>query len=133
MVTDYIHVNEAPRADVVYDTVMFTLPILTAFLLGIVSMYIVHRLLQERISGVRAWRVIALVALLASFAIYIGRFLRWNTWDMITNPSGILFDLSDIILQPLRHGQVLVTTMSFFVLIMISYWAFWRGLRLIKG
>jgi len=129
MVTDYIHLQDVARVDIIFDTVMFTLPIATAFGLGLVSMYLVHQQLQRRMDWLRTWRVMSVVALLSGFAIYIGRFLRWNTWDMITNPSGILFDLSDMLIQPFAHLQMVTTTVSFFVLIMAGYVALRWGVR----
>ncbi|HSX23761.1 MAG TPA: DUF1361 domain-containing protein, partial [Candidatus Saccharimonadales bacterium] len=75
--------------------------------------------------------VITCVFALISFAIYLGRSLRWNTWDLLVNPAGLLFDISERVLHPLSHPQVFVTTLTFFVLLTSIYLVVWNFLAAI--
>jgi uncharacterized membrane protein len=59
----------------------------------------------------------ALTLFISSFAIYVGRDLRWNSWDVLTSPFGLLFDLSERLTHPSEYGQVLVVVVPFFVLL----------------
>lgn len=126
MISDYIHVQDVARTDLLYDTVMFTSFIFTGVLAGFSSLHIVHSELRKRLSRQTADCCIAAVLLLCSFAIYLGRDLRWNSWDVLTNPAGILFDVSDHLIHPLQSGDMYTTTLSFFVLIGSLYVAGWR-------
>lgn len=121
MITDFVHIQEVPRHNLTYDIVMFTSFIVTAVLLGYVSVRAVHAELRKRASARDSWAILNLVFLLCSFAIYLGRDLRWNSWDVLINPAGILFDVSDHVLHPLAHGDMFSTTASFFVLLVGLY------------
>jgi uncharacterized membrane protein len=126
MISDFIHVQEVVRHDLLYDIVMFTSFIFTAALLGFISLYMVHAQLLRRI-GLRASSIlIAIVIFLCSFAIYLGRDLRWNSWDVLLNPAGILFDVSDRVIHPLGHPGAIMTTLSFFVLLGSLYVVGWQ-------
>lgn len=133
MLTDYIHLQDVARVDQIYDVAMFTALIATGVGLGFASLAIVHVELRRRLPLASAWRVVALILLLTSFAIYVGRDLRWNTWDIITSPAGILFDISERIINPTAHTQTFVTTATYFVLLGLFYYVLWRVASLVRG
>lgn len=126
MISDFLHVQDVVRNDLLYDIVMFTSFISTGVLLGFSSLYIVHTKLRSRVSAQSANILIAITIFLCSFAIYLGRDLRWNSWDVLTNPAGILFDVSDHLIHPLQSGTMYTTALSFFVLLSGLYVACWQ-------
>jgi Predicted membrane protein len=125
MISDFVHIQEVGRVDLLYDVVMFSSFIFNGLFLGLVSLYIVHWELTKRVTARTAGTFIGVIILLCSFAIYIGRELRWNTWDILTNPSSVLFDVSDRVLNPREHPQAFTTTASFFVLLATTYGVMW--------
>jgi uncharacterized membrane protein len=129
MVTDVIHLQEVRRVDMIFDVIMFTSFILNAFILGLMATYLFHVELRRRFSTAKSWSVLSVLLLAASFAIYIGRDLRWNTWDILINPASILFEVSDRLLAPVAHPELFTTTIGFFVLIESTYVVFWYGIR----
>lgn len=129
MVSDFIHLQEVQPANILYDALMFTLFILNGLILGFISLYLVHVQLRRRFSALASDGFIAFILLLCSFAIYLGRDLRWNTWDMLVNPAGILFDVSERILHPLAHADTFAVTAMFFVFLTCMYWVAWSFVR----
>lgn len=130
LITDYIHIQEVtPRVDLLYDVVMFSSFIFNGVLLGYISLYLVHWQLVQRVSARLATALIGFVLLLSSFAIYIGRELRWNTWDIIANPASLLLDVSDRVLNPREHPQAFTTTVTFFILLTSIYAVIWTIAR----
>src|SRR5579859_5454259 len=125
IITDFIHLQDAVRVDPLYDVVLFSSVVLNGFMLGLISLYLVHGQLRWRMRNRNSTIVVALVILAVSFAIYIGRDLRWNTWDVVFNPASLLFDVSDRLLHPLTHPEMFSSTLSFFVLIGSIYGAAW--------
>jgi uncharacterized membrane protein len=75
---------------------------------------------------------VAATLLLASFAVYLGRDLRWNSWDVLTNPSGLLYDISERVLHPAAYPEMFVTVISFFILLATMYGLAWRGIQLLQ-
>ena len=118
---------DVPRVDETYDAVMFNSFVITGAGLGLTSLAIVHYELRKRLPSATCWRVIGLILFLSSFAIYVGRYLRWSTWDIVANPAGILFDISERIIHPASHPQTYVTTLSFFVLLSTAYYCVWQA------
>lgn len=132
MISDFIHLQEVPRVDILYDALMFTSFIFTGVLLGISSLYLVHLQLKRRLQYRSAAAWLALTLLVCSFAIYVGRDLRWNSWDVLTNPGGLLFDVTDRLLHPAAYPQMFVTVISFFVLLASMYSLAWRSIQLLR-
>lgn len=132
MVSDFVHVQEFRRVDLLYDIVMFAAFVFTAEFLGFLSLYIVHMELAKRVSRRLAAGLITLALFVCSFAVYVGRDLRWNTWDVVVNPAGMLVDISDHVLNPRAHPQALTTTLSFFVLLGSIYIVAWQVARYLR-
>ena len=131
LISDFIHLQDVQRVDVLYDAVMFTSFIFTGVLLGFSSLYLVHIQLRRRFSPRAAAAWIAATLVVCSIAVYIGRDLRWNSWDVLVNPGGLLFDLSDRLIHLTSYPQMLVTVISFFILLSSVYNLIWRGTRLL--
>jgi uncharacterized membrane protein len=131
IMSDLIHLQNTGDIGVLFDSVMFLSFIWNGALAGLLSMVWVHQqLLRRRTAEYAAWAMAATVTL-TSFAIYLGRTLRWNTWDALVNPAGLLFDVSERVINPLSHPQVFVTTLTFFVLIGSMYLVVWNFVQLL--
>ncbi len=133
MVSDFIHLGEVKRVDLLYDAVMFSAFIAIAVVLGICSLYPVHAEVRKRFKllGSSVW--LACIFLLCSFAIYLGRDLRWNSWDVLTNPGGLVFDVSDRLMHPAAYPQMLLTVAIFLVFMSSMYGIGWYAVELSKS
>jgi uncharacterized membrane protein len=130
MVSDFIHLQDYQRVDIVFDATMFASFVLTSLFLGFTSLFLVHTELAGRFQRkITSWAWVSAILLLCSFAIYLGRDLRWNTWDILVSPAGILFDVSDIALHPRDHALAFTTTLTFFVFLISIYIVIWQFVR----
>jgi uncharacterized membrane protein len=57
---------------------------------------------------------------LSGFAIYLGRFLRWNSWDVLLDPNRT-FGITDGLLRPWAHARPLAVTLIFGGILMLGY------------
>lgn len=133
MITDYIHIQELSAGQLLHGVFTFTAFVFNGVLLGILSLYAVHLELLKRISARAAALLIGLVILLSSFAMYIGRVLRWNSWDIIANPSSLLFDVTDRLINLGQHPRLVSTIMGFFILIGSLYVVVWHMARVARN
>ncbi|HVS58415.1 MAG TPA: DUF1361 domain-containing protein [Candidatus Saccharimonadales bacterium] len=131
MISDFIHLQEADPMYVLFDVVMLASFVFTGIVLGFGSLYLVHRELDKRLHWRTAAWWVAGVLLICSFAIYIGRDLRWNSWDVLFSPGGLLFDVSDRLITPHEYPELLRTTLSFWALLGSMYFAGWWNGRLL--
>lgn len=116
--SDIIHLRTLiDSVSPLYDVVMFLSFTFNGFVLGYLSLYSIQNRLKARLGVVAASWIVAGVLLLCSFAIYLGRYLRWNSWDILLNPAGVIFDVSEPFINPTDHPQVFTTTLMFFVLL----------------
>lgn len=130
MLTDLIHIRDLSETNLINGVVMFSSFILIGLWLGLASVYLVHRQLAKRLRPRTAFFIVEFVLLLCSFAIYVGRDLRWNSWDVVTNPAALLFDVTDHIFSPAQHPQTFAVTAGFFVLLSSLYAVIWYTLRM---
>lgn len=121
VITDLIHLQSTGEINILFDTVMFSSFIFNACVAGFLSVYLVHHQILKRWANVDSHFLIGLVFLLCGYAIYLGRSLRWNSWDLFVYPTGILFDVSEGFINPLGHPQLFVTTATYFGLLSIMY------------
>ena len=132
MISDFIHLGGVQRVDLLYDSLMLASFIYTGVALGFSSLYLIHIQLRRRLSSGASTVWIAATLFICSLAVYAGRDLRWNSWDVLTNPGGLLFDVSDRLQHPSAYPQMLITTITFFILLASMYNLLWRGTRLLR-
>jgi uncharacterized membrane protein len=75
-----------PGAPVWFDSVLVGSFVLTGITTGFASLVLVHDLARRRFGPVGAWALILLTSLGSGFTIYLGRFVRLNSWDLLTRP-----------------------------------------------
>jgi len=121
IVSDLLHLQGVSTSDILYDTVMMVSFMLNGLILGYISLYQVHQELKKRLSATSVNCLIGLSLLVCSYAIFLGRDLRWSSWDLIINPQGILFDISNQVIDPRQHLQTFTITLMFFVLLGTFY------------
>ena len=133
MVSDFVHLRTVSADDILYVAVVFSSFICTALLLGCSSLYLVHRELMKRFTKLFTTALISVTLLLSSAAIYIGRDLDWNSWDVFLNPGGVLFDISERLLRPQDYPQMFVAVLSMFVFLATTYFVAWKLARLVQA
>ncbi len=126
MVSDFAHIQEmSSTATIFFDSIVYSAFIFLSVIMGITSLYLVHRELKRRLRDVTAWLLVLVVLFVASFAFYLGRDLRWNSWSVFTDPGGLLFDVSAVLLNRADYGVMIQTVIGFFAFISSTYWICW--------
>ena len=133
LMTDLIHLQSSGEVSLLYDTALIISFVINGLLLGYISLYIVHTLIKKYVSEYTAYWLAQLALLLSGFAIYLGRYLRWNTWDVVINPMGLIFDVSDRIINPGSYTLTFVVTGVFYVLLGSTYAVIYHLIEIIRS
>lgn len=86
----------------------FTIILSCAFIglvLGFISIYLMHSVVAQRYGSLPGWLFVAGAAGLSSFGIYLGRFVRLNSWDVIAQPGKLYQGLSTVALGQAHPHQ----------------------------
>jgi len=121
IVTDLMHLPELAAPPVWFDAVTYVAFAWTGLLLGLVSLYLVHSTVRAGFGAAAGWAVVTVTSALSGLGIYLGRFLRWNSWDVLTNPAALFGDLVAIMHDPV--GKPLAVTVLFAAFIGVAYLA----------
>ena len=132
MVSDFIHLQDTSASNAVYAAVLLTSFIYTGVTLGFSSLYLVHLQLKKRFSSRESAGWVAFVLFVCSVGVYFGRNLRWNSWDIFTNPGGLLVDIYDHLAHIATYPEMTETTLAFFLLLCTMYNLLWRAVHMLQ-
>lgn len=90
ILTDLVHLGPKAHGRYWPDLVLILIFAWTGLLVGFVSLFLMHRLWARRHGWILGWCFAGAAALLGGFGIYVGRFLRWNSWDVVFAPHILL-------------------------------------------
>jgi uncharacterized membrane protein len=121
IITDLVHLDHLPSHLWWFDSLGIFIAAFTGLVIGIYSLNIVHVLFHKYLGALKAWILILASIALSSFGIYLGRFSRFNSWDLFTNPFSLLRNSAHEALNPLAIKLTLVFTLVLSVLYISFY------------
>jgi uncharacterized membrane protein len=107
LVTDLVHLKPRPAVPLWYDIMVMQLFVLIGLLLGFLSVRVMHCRVSARFGCRSGWLFTMAVLALAGFGIYLGRFERWNSWDVFVQPIDLVQGIADVLIHP-RTGKVAI-------------------------
>lgn len=121
LLTDLVHLKPRTGIPLWYDLMLILSFAWNGLMLGFASLYNIHAFIREIAGALKAWILVIGLLILCGFGIYLGRFLRWNSWDMLINPIDVLNDSLHIIMHPFENIQSLGFTLIFSLFLVVSY------------
>lgn len=119
--TDFIHLSSRFHGQFWVDLVLILICALTGLVLGFVSLFLMQSVVARMLGRAASWLFIAGVAGLSGVGIYLGRFLRFNSWDVVLKPLALGRDLSHLAANPMAHPHSLVFPALFATFLFIAY------------
>ena len=133
ILTDFLHLGS--MGDIVpgwYDVLMLYWFAWTGLILGIVSLYLMQEIVAHGLGMTAGWVFVVVAAGLGSFGIYLGRFLRWNSWDIVRRPGPLADELLGRVTDPASQPRLLGFTLLFALLFLFIYVAVYIFAKLTK-
>lgn len=126
ILTDLQHLaKETTDAPLWYDVIVMVWFAWTGLLLGIVSLYLIHDIVQRTFGHGVGWVFVFLVSGLSSFGVYLGRFVRFNSWDILNDPKEIVVTILGLAIDPTKRLVAFtVLFAAFYLFVYLTLYSF---------
>ena len=121
ILTDLFHLERRAGVPLWYDLALILSCAWNGLMLAYASLADMQRLVQLRLGTGAGWAFATLALLLSSFGIYLGRYLRFNSWDVLANPLTLFFDIVNRILHPFSFPGTWGVTLVFGLFLLVGY------------
>jgi uncharacterized membrane protein len=125
IVTDIKWLRYSAGAPLWYDVVLVAAAAWCGLLLGFASLYMMQAVVRSALGTARAWVFVLGTLALSSFGVYLGRFERWNSWDVFTRPRLLAQELLPSLAHPQDHPKAVAVTVLFTAFLAMTYLVFY--------
>ncbi len=125
LVTDLIHIGGVYNVPALYDVFLLFSSAWVGLLLGMNSIFHIEGIFKMRYSKNKTDKLIIVIMLLTSFGVYLGRFLRFNSWDIFINHFSIYKSIGNILFNSTIRIETLLYTSLFFIFLYLVYYS-WK-------
>jgi uncharacterized membrane protein len=129
LVTDLIHIGVVHTVPALYDAVFLFIVAWVGILLTFNSLFYIEQLMRFKYSILKTNVLISVIIFLTSFGIYLGRFLRFNSWDIFINHFSVLKGVWGILSDFLTNLTAFLYIFLFFIFIFVSYHGWKKSLK----
>ena len=119
--TDLIHVTTRYYGHFWVDLTLILLCAVTGLVLGFVSLYLMQSVVERMVGRLFSWLFIVAVAGLSGFGIFLGRVMRFNSWDVLFRPMQLYRGIGNWAADPLANANALVFAFLFGAFVFVSY------------
>lgn len=124
VLTDLVHLSYSPQNWMAYDSITILCFALLSLYFGFLSILELREMLKREFSKNILNIATAFILVLCGFGIYLGRVVRFNSWDLLTNPLELIQTIADFIYYPFLYKWVWVFTLAFGILLNASFYIF---------
>ena len=124
LLTDFIHLRLSPTEWLGFDSLMIAIFAITGFAFYVISIKEMRPVLLQQFNQKIVSNCIVILPFLVSFGMYLGRVLRWNTWDILHKLFSLFSDVLALIIDPLENIDAWLFTLFFGLFLKLGYWCF---------
>ena len=121
LVTDVLHIVSSSAVLLWYDSLLLFFFGWIGLFLGMLSLFHVHIYLKAHLNYFFSEVSIFLICFVSSFGIYLGRFERWNSWDVFLNPTELVKNSFNISTSLAHTGTPLIFVVVFTIFMYSVY------------
>ncbi len=124
ILTDLFHLRNGADMPMWFDLVLILSFAWVGLIYGILSLWDIEQMVMPKLGAVWTSTFASIFLFIASFGIYLGRYLRWNSWDILQHPSGLINDVGNRFLHPFDHPRTWGVTIFLGLFLNMVYWGF---------
>ncbi len=121
IITDFVHLRQRFNIPIWYDILMLFSFAGTGLVLGLLSLMEVEKFISDHYSKTMGRLIVSLSIPLCGFGIWMGRFQRWNSWDIVSRPDEIIKDIFLHISRPIEQMETMGISIGITIILFMSY------------
>lgn len=121
IITDFIHLNKDSGMPLWFDILLLTTFSASGILFGLESMKDMQSFLATKLNSAIASGLMAAACLLSGLGIYIGRVLRFNSWDVLYKPHTLANTVVTGLTDPITGTAAWGITLGFGTLLFLMF------------
>lgn len=124
ILTDLFHLKTRNTIPIWYDLIVILSYAWTGLICGFVSLSDIEKFLSSYSKDRAINGIVIIFLFMSSFGVYLGRFLRWNSWDVLNNPFGLFNDIVIRFIYPLEYTKTWGVTLLMGIMLNFMYFTF---------
>lgn len=121
IITDLFHLHDDRNAPLWFDLLLIFSFAWNGLLMGILSIRAMEKITQIFFPFKHDWAFLYPIMLLNALGVFIGRYLRYNSWDMFASPFSLTADMLRLLLHPLLHRTEWAMVLCYAVFMTMLY------------
>ncbi|WP_228414855.1 DUF1361 domain-containing protein [Chryseobacterium sp. G0201] len=105
ILTDLFHLKTRNSVPIWYDLIVILSYAWAGLICGFISLLDIEKMFSSYFKISTISIIAVLFLFVSSFGVYLGRFLRWNSWDVLNNPFGLFNDIAVRFIYPLDYTK----------------------------
>lgn len=122
LLSDLVHLRSRPTVPIWFDAALLGGIGALGLAIGVRSLLDVTQALERWLGRWTAAVVRNVVPVLCGYGIWLGRFERWNSWDLVLRPEAVLAEVLPTFLRPHDHPRTWAVTVTFAVVVLVATW-----------
>lgn len=128
IITDLFHLRLHTGPSIWFDTLLIVSFAWCGILFFFKSLRGIESWLGKHMKPGKVWLSLLFIALMCGFGIYIGRYLRYNSWDVLSAPHSLMTEIVDRLIHPHLHLRTWGLTLSYGFFLILTYLTVGRNL-----
>ena len=124
IVTDLFHLQYSHPNRIWLDVLTISAFAVTGMYFFYQSLLTMETIFKQKFGKTTSTYITPLLIVLVAFGVYLGRYLRFNSWEIISQPLSIFESITSIIFNPKTHYNALLFTALFALFLAVFYYAF---------
>lgn len=120
ILTDLFHFKQRSMP-LWFDLILILTFAWNGLMAGLISVNIVQDIVTKLTTKWFSWFVVLSSIFASGFGIYLGRYLRWNSWDLLHQPSSLIHDVIDPLMNPFENIGSIGMTICFSTFLILVY------------
>ena len=123
ILTDLFHLRDHSNVPLWFDFIMMFSFAWTGLLFGFISLMEMEVILERYLNRWMVNILVVLLLFLGSYGIYLGRFMHYNSWDILQDPTELAKGIAEQALNPATQKRMYAMTLLLGILLNFMFWS----------